>query len=104
MSKAASRDTGEKGAEIYCYMRRNGNDHEVSWNAAYAVVKRQTSGLFKTSPRHAAVMITEAVVREPNSFPNCGQYLGDLFGGKPDINESEKPIPSKTNAEERYRY
>ena len=71
----------EKGAKIYCFMRSSGNDHKVSWNAAYAVIKRQRSGLFKTSPEHASVMITEAVVNEPGSFPDCGQFLGDLFGG-----------------------
>ena len=70
-----------KGAKIYCFMRSSGNDHKVSWNAAYAVLKRQRSGLFKTSPEHASVMITEAVVNDPGSFPNCGQFLGDLFGG-----------------------
>ena len=74
--------TGEvKGAKIYCFMRSSGNDHKVSWNAAYAVIKRQRSGLFKTSPEHASVMITEAVVYDPGSFPDCGQFLGDLFGG-----------------------
>ena len=71
----------EKGAKIYCFMRSSGNDHKVSWNAAYAVIKRQRSGLFKTSPEHASVMITEAVVYDPGSFPDCGQFLGDLFGG-----------------------
>ena len=70
-----------KGAKIYCFMRSSGNDHKVSWNAAYAVIKRQRSGLFKTSPEHASVMITEAVVNDPGSFPDCGQFLGDLFGG-----------------------
>ena len=70
-----------KGAKIYCFMRSSGNDHKVSWNAAYAVIKRQRSGMFKTSPEHASVMITEAVVNDPGSFPNCGQFLGDLFGG-----------------------
>ena len=75
-------ETGEeKGAKIYCFMRSSGNDHKVSWNAAYAVIKRQRSGLFKTSPEHASVMITEAVVNDPGSFPDCGQFLGDLFGG-----------------------
>ena len=73
--------TEEKGAKIYCFMRSSGNDHKVSWNAAYAVIKRQRSGMFKTSPEHASVMITEAVVNDPGSFPNCGQFLGDLFGG-----------------------
>ena len=70
-----------KGAKIYCFMRSSGNDHEVSWNAAYAVIKRQRSGVFKTSPEHASVMITEAVVHDPGNFPDCGQFLGDLFGG-----------------------
>ena len=73
--------TEEKGAKIYCYMRSSGNDHVVSWKAAYAVIKRQRSGLFKTSPEHASVMITEGVVQEPGNFPDCGQFLGDLFGG-----------------------
>ena len=70
-----------KGAKVYCFMRSSGNDHKVSWNAAYAVIKRQRSGLFKTSPEHASVMITEAVVNDPGSFPDCGRFLGDLFGG-----------------------
>ena len=70
-----------KGAKVYCFMRSSGNDHKVSWNAAYAVIKRQRSGVFKTSPEHASVMITEAVVNDPGNFPDCGQFLGDLFGG-----------------------
>ena len=70
-----------KGAKIYCFMRNSDNDHQVSWEVAYALIKRQKSGMFKTSPEHAAVMITEAVVEDPGSYPNCGQYLGDLFGG-----------------------
>ena len=72
----------KKGAQVYCYMRSNGNDHSVSFQASYALIKRQSSGVFKTSPEHAAVMITETVVEEPGSYPDCGQYLGDLFGGK----------------------
>ena len=77
----AGEPTEEKGAKIYCFMRSSGNDHKVSWNAAYAVIKRQGSGMFKTSPEHASVMITEAVVKDPGNFPDCGQFLGDLFGG-----------------------
>ena len=77
----AAEGTEEKGAKIYCFMRSSGNDHTVSWNAAYAVIKRQGSGVFKTSPEHASVMITEAVVKDPGNFPDCGQFLGDLFGG-----------------------
>ena len=67
--------------DSYCYMRSSGNDHKVSWNAAYAVIKRQGRSIFKTSPEHASVMITEAVVNDPGNFPDCGQFLGDLFGG-----------------------
>jgi len=70
---------GNKGAQVYCFMRNNGTIHEVSWAAAYALVKRQGANLFKTSPEHAAVMITEAVVQNPNAFPDCGRYLGDLY-------------------------
>ena len=68
-----------KGAQVYCFMRNSGNNHEVSWLAAYALIKRQSASLFKTSPEHAAVMITEAVVQNPGSFPDCGRYLGDLY-------------------------
>jgi hypothetical protein len=70
---------GAKGAQVYCYMRSSGNSHDVSWTAAYALIKRQSASLFKTSPEHAAVMITEAVVNNPGSFPDCGKYLGDLY-------------------------
>ena len=44
------------------------------------MIKRQGNSMFKTSPEHASVMITESVVKSPESFPNCGRYLGDLFG------------------------
>lgn len=77
----ASKDTEQKGAQVYCFMRSSGNGHAVSWNAAYALIKRQGRGMFKTSPEHASVMITEAVVKDPGNFPDCGQFLGDLFGG-----------------------
>ena len=79
--EAASADS-KKGAQVYCYMRSNGNSHAVSFEASYALIKRQSSGVFKTSPMHAAVMITETVVEEPGSYPDCGRYLGDLFGDK----------------------
>ncbi|MEY3928857.1 MAG: hypothetical protein RLZZ516_567 [Cyanobacteriota bacterium] len=70
---------GAKGAQVYCYMRGAGNSHDVSWQAAYALIKRQSASMFKTSPEHAAVMITEAVVQNPGSYPDCGKYLGSLF-------------------------
>ena len=80
-AQQAAEPTEDKGAKIYCYMRSSGNDHKVSWNAAYAVIKRQGRSMFKTSPEHASVMITESVVKDPGNFPDCGQFLGDLFGG-----------------------
>ena len=70
---------GAKGAQMYCFMRANGNTHQVSWDAAYALIKRQSDKWFKTSPEHASVMIAEAVVQNPGKFPDCGRYLGDLF-------------------------
>lgn len=79
---------GGKGAQVYCFMRNNGNNHQVSWEAAYGVVRGQSTGLFKTSRDRAAVMITEAVVQNPATYPDCGRFLGDLFA---------KPAPSETN-------
>ena len=85
MSTAAK---GLKGAQVYCFMRANGNSHEVSWTAAYAVIKRQPNDSpFKHSPEHASVMITEAVVANPAAFPDCGRYLGSMF---------EKPVAPAT--------
>lgn len=78
-SRAQAESAGAKGAQIYCFMRANGNSHVVSWDAAYALIKRQSASLFKTSPEHAAVMITEAVVSSPGTYPDCGRWLGDLF-------------------------
>lgn len=90
-------DSAAKGAQIYCFMRSNGNGHKVSWEAAYALIKRQKSGMFKTSPEHAAVMITEAVVKEPGTYPDCGKYLGDLFGSSQGSNGPQSTIDSRIN-------
>ena len=112
----AGKASDEKGAKIYCFMRSSGNDHNVSWNAAYAVIKRQGGQLqlFKTSPEHASVMITEAVVQDPGNFTDCGRYLGDLFGGSPNkaatTTSLETSTTGTTNSEsssvddERYSY
>ena len=89
---------GGKGARIYCYMRNSGNAHEVSWNASYALIKRQTNSMFKTSPKHAAVMIIETVVQNPEKFETCGSYLGDLFG-PPDLNIIKEELPSEVTEE-----
>ncbi len=77
--KAGPNDIGNKGAKVYCFMRSTGNSHAVSWDASYEIIKRQKSSLFKTSPKHAAVMIIETVVSNPDKYQNCGNYLGDLF-------------------------
>lgn len=79
---------GVKGAQVYCFLRTSGNSHEVSWTAAYAVIKRQPNDSpFKPSPEHASVMITEAVVANPTAFPDCGRYLGSMF---------DKPVAPST--------
>jgi len=110
--EAASTDS-KKGAQVYCYMRSNGNDHAVSFEASYALIKRQGSGVFKTSPEHAAVMITETVVAEPGSYPDCGRYLGDLFGRKTSKKSSSATSKSTSSngeastdwdADDRYSY
>ncbi len=105
---AAINQTGEKGAKIYCFMRESGNPHEVSWAAAYAAIKRQSNSLFKTSPKHGAVMIIETVVKDPNNYKNCGRFLGDLFrtSDATKINAiiPSKKIPSETKESDRYSY
>ena len=100
----ADQATQTKGAKTYCFMRSSGNDHTVSWNAAYALIKRQGRSMFKTSPEHASVMITEAVVNDPGGYPDCGRYLGDLFGGsKPSaVSPATSSAASDNNA--RYSY
>ena len=99
---AANAGAGGKGAQIYCFMRNSGNNHQVSWDAAYAVIKRQNDKLFKTSPEHAAVMITEAVVQNPSVFPDCGRYLGDLFTKpEPKPEASTNAAPGGTSRSER---
>jgi len=92
-ARAQAETPGVKGAQVYCYMRSNGNSHEVSWTAAYSLIKRQSASMFKTSPTHAAVMITEAVVQNPNTFPNCGRYIGDLYSAR--VSSSGAPPASE---------
>ncbi|MBM5801290.1 MAG: penicillin amidase [Cyanobacteria bacterium M_surface_10_m2_119] len=110
-AQAQEQDAASKGAQIYCFMRNSGNSHQVSWDAAYAVIKRQTDRLFKTSPQHAAVMITEAVVKNPAEFPDCGRYLGDLFrqpessGTSPSSGSGQTSAPAGgTTRNDRYGY
>lgn len=101
-AQAAPETPGAKGAQVYCFMRSNGNNHDVSWAAAYALIKRQSASLFRTSPEHAAVMITEAVVQNPNAFPDCGRFLGDLYNrriqGSASVDGSTAPTGSPAPA------
>ena len=101
-AQAAPETPGAKGAQVYCFMRSNGNNHEVSWAASYALIKRQSASLFRTSPEHAAVMITEAVVQNPNAFPDCGRFLGDLYNrriqGSASVDGSTAPTGSPAPA------
>ena len=84
-------ELGEKGAEIYCFMRQAGNPHGVSWDAAYARIKRQNNGLFKTSPEHAAVLITETVVNQKDKFGSCARFLGALYSGREETGADHTP-------------
>jgi hypothetical protein len=114
VARAAENPSGPagKGAQVYCFMRNSGNNHEVSWLAAYALIKRQSASLFKTSPEHAAVMITEAVVQNPGSFPDCGKYLGDLYASAAQEQQQQREAATGssssseggTTRSERYAY
>ena len=78
------------GAEIFCTMRDGGNDHESSWDAAYAYIKKQKGGLFKISPKNAAAQITETVIREKDKFSYCVEYLDNLHPNRQLIRDLEK--------------
>lgn len=104
---AQANEVGRKGAEVYCFMRESGNPHNVSWEAAYARIKRQGSGLFKTSPKHAAVLITETVVSDRETFANCGKYLGALYNGAQNAGkeiDTDLSNDSGSGASDRYSY
>ena len=81
------------GAEIFCSMRDGGNDHESSWEAAYSYIKKQKGGIFKVSPRQAASLITETVIREGEKFSYCVEYLDKLHPNR--RLEQEKKIKKK---------
>ena len=78
------------GAEIFCTMRDGGNDHESSWDAAYAYIKKQKGGLFKVSPKNAAAQITETGIREREKFSYCVEYLDNLHPNRKLIRDLEK--------------
>ena len=78
------------GAEIFCTMRDGGNDHESSWEAAYAYIKKQKGGIFKVSPKQAAAQITESVIRDKETFSYCVEYLDKLHPNRKLIRDLEK--------------
>ena len=93
---------GSFGAEIFCSMRDGGNDHESSWEAAYAYIKKQKGGIFKVSPKQAAAQITEAVIRDKDTFGYCVQYLDNLHPNRKLIRELElEKKRKKEEAEEK---
>ena len=83
-------NAGAFGAEIFCTMRDGGNDHESSWEAAYAYIKKQKGGFFKVSPKNAAAQITETVIREKEKFSYCVEYLDNLHPNRKLIRDLEK--------------
>ncbi len=84
------------GADIYCFMRNGGNSHEPSWQAAYQFIKSKQQGLFKTSPKQAAI-----------KYEDCINYLGDLYTGDSSTtelnaeNELEDEVTSTTENTEK---
>jgi len=83
-------NAGAFGAEIFCTMRDGGNDHESSWEAAYAYIKKQKGGFFKVSPKNAAAQITESVIRDRETFSYCVEYLDKLHPNRKLIRDLEK--------------
>ena len=87
---ASKVNAGSFGAEIFCTMRDGGNDHESSWDAAYSYIKKQKGGLFKVSPKQGAAQITEAVIRDRETFGYCVQYLDKLHPNRKLIRDLQK--------------
>ena len=90
---------GSFGAEIFCTMRDGGNDHESSWEAAYTYIKKQKGGFFKVSPKQAAAQITEAVIRDRETFSYCVQYLDKLHPNRQLIRDLQKEKERKEKEE-----
>ena len=83
-------NAGSFGAEIFCTMRDGGNDHESSWEAAYAYIKKQKGGIFKVSPKQAAAQITETVIRDRETLSYCVEYLDKLHPNRKLIRDLQK--------------
>ena len=93
-------NAGSFGAEIFCNMRDNGNDHRSSWEAAYTYIKKQKGGIFKVSPKQAASQITETVIREREKFSYCVEYLDNLHPDRKLQRELEKERKRKRKEKE----
>ena len=94
------------GAEIFCTMRDGGNDHESSWEAAYSYIKKQKGGIFKVSPKQGAAQITEAVIRDKETFSYCVEYLDKLHPNRKlirDLQNEEKRRQKEADAKEKNR-
>ncbi len=89
------------GADIYCFMRNGGNNHEPSWEAAYQFIKSKKQGLFKTSPKQAASLIVEEVVQDPTKYADCINYLGDLYTGESSSSGINDNKESEVNSTEK---
>jgi len=87
------------GAEIFCTMRDGGNDHESSWDAAYAYIKKQKGGFFKISPKNAAAQITETVIRDREKFSYSVEYLDNLHPNRKLQRELQKEAKRKEKLE-----
>ena len=97
---------GSFGAEIFCTMRDGGNDHESSWQAAYAYIKKQKGGFFKVSPNQAASQIIETIVRERDKFGYCVEYLAPLHPDRKlqrEIEKNKKALEQKEKEQEKRR-
>ena len=93
-------NAGTFGAEIFCTMRDGGNDHESSWEAAYSYIKKQKGGIFKVSPKQAAALITETVIRERDKFSFCVEYLDKLHPNRKLLRELQKEKEKEKELEE----
>jgi len=83
-------NAGSFAAEIFCTMRDGGNDHESSWDAAYAYIKKQKGGFFKVSPKQEAAKITKSVIRDRETFRYCVEYLDKLHPNRKLIRDLQK--------------
>jgi hypothetical protein len=90
-------NAGSFGAEIFCTMRDGGNDHDSSWDAAYAYIKKQKGGFFKVSPKQAAAQITESVIRDRENFSYCIEYLDALHPNR----QLEKELQKRAKRKEK---